>query len=100
MTYSGWDEPEPPFTENEYQRMAEEIAQGEWDDCTDRRWEWVREEIHHYAEQLLAGGEMYAAACKRMEQDFVAYRAAMLDEADVYDALRGEGVTQQERAAA
>lgn len=98
--YAGWDEPEPPWTENEYQAMAEQIAQGEWDDCTERRWEWVREEIVHYAEGLLAGGEMWAATLKRMEQDFVAYRAAMLPEDDVYEALRGEGITQRERAAA
>lgn len=98
MAYSGWDAPEPPYDDNEYQHMAETIAQGEWDDCTDRRWEWVREEIHHYAEGLLAGGEMYAATLKRMEQDYVGYRAAMLPEDEVYEALRGEGVTIREVA--
>lgn len=98
MSYAGWDEPEPPFSDNECQRMREEMAQGEWDDCTDTRWEWVRENIHHYAEQILCGGEMYNAAMHRMMQDYVSHKAAMYPDADVYDALRGEGLTAMETA--
>ena len=98
MSFFGWDEPEPPFDDNTCQRMREEMAQSEWDDCTELRWEWVRENIHHYAEGLLAGGEMWAATLHRMEQDFVAYRAEMYDDAEVYDNLRAEGTTIQEAA--
>ena len=89
---------EPPFDDNEVERMRVEMAQGEWDDATEERWEWVRENIHHYAEQILMGGEQYNAALHRMEQDFIYHKAAMYPDSEVYENLRGEGVTIQEAA--
>lgn len=90
--------PERRESENERQRVAEELAGEDWDAMTEAVQDWLAEEAANYIVALAKGGDEAEAERGRMRRDCVQYLAWLMDEDRINDALDGEAITAAEDA--
>jgi meiotically up-regulated gene 157 (Mug157) protein len=73
--------------ENEWQRVAEELAQSDFDDMTVNAQDFLTENAADYIIALARGGDIAAERLRDMERDCVSYLAEMMDDDRIRDAM-------------